>query len=329
MQFIDNESIDPYYNLALEEYVFTHAKLDDCLFMLWRNESTIVIGRNQNAIKELNHNFAKEKNLKVVRRNTGGGTVYHDLGNLNYSFIRNCEKGQEIDFSQFADPIIRTLAQYGVKAECNHRNDLVIDGKKFSGTAQTVKNGRMLHHGTLLFNSDLDLIRNALKVKDDIIQSGGVKSVSSHITNISDHLKTPLDIGKFRKDLLTCVIKDRNPSPFQLSEEDILKINKIRTEKYLTWEWNYGKSPRYEIDKKRRYLHGNISVLMSVSRQGTIEKITISGDFSADGKINQLEKLLINAPLRESMLMEILSYCNVSDYIPKMSSRELVEIILY
>jgi lipoate-protein ligase A len=329
MLFYFNESTDPYYNLALEEYIFTHVNLVDSLFMLWRNQSAVVIGRNQNAVKELNHRFAKDNNIKVVRRNTGGGTVYHDLGNLNYSFMKNCEKGQEIDFSQFAVPIIRTLNQYGVKAECNSRNDLVIDGKKFSGTAQTIKNGRMLHHGTLLFNSNLDLLRNVLKGQDDVIQSGGVKSVSSHITNISDYLALPLNIEEFRKDLMNCVIKDRNPRQLQLSEDDLREIMKIREEKYMTWEWNYGKSPRYEIDKKRQYKNENFLVSMAVSRQGLIEKITISGTFPDDGKISQLEKMLVNKPLRESVLLEVLSYCDVSDYIPEMTSCELVEILLY
>lgn len=329
MIFYYNESTDPYYNLAFEEHIFSHVKLDDCLFMLWQNDNTIVIGRNQNATREINTEFVRKMKTKVARRNTGGGTVYHDLGNLNYSFIQKCESGQKIDFSQFAVPIIRALDQLGVTAECNKRNDLVIDGRKFSGTAQTIKNGRMLHHGTLLFNSDLDFLRQALTVTGDRIQSKGVKSVSSHITNISEHLPNPISMELFRSCLMTSVIKKNNPQPLRLSDKDDQAIKKLRDTKYSTWDWNYGKSPRYEVQKSRDFRSGSLSVLMKVSQQGIIDTISITGEFTGKKNINQLEEFLKGKALKESMLLEILSYCSVNDYINGITAGELADILLY
>lgn len=329
MIFYYNKSTDPYYNLALEEHIFSHVKLDDCLFMLWQNDNTIVIGRNQNAIREINTEFVKKKNTKVARRNTGGGTVYHDLGNLNYSFIQNCESGQTIDFSQFAVPIIRALDHLGVKAECNKRNDLVIDGRKFSGTAQTVKNGRMLHHGTLLFNSDLDFMRQALTVKGDKIHSKGVKSVSSHITNISEHTLNPISMEQFRNCLMTSLIKKNKPLPLHLDDKDFAAIKHLRDTKYSTWDWNYGKSPRYEVQKSRDFQDGSLTVSMGVSHHGIIDTISIAGEFTGKQDIHQLEEFLTGKALKESVLLEILSYGSVDDYINGMTAGALADILLY
>ncbi len=329
MIFYYNESTDPYYNLALEEYLFSHVELEDSFFMLWQNDNTIVIGRNQNAMEEINVDFVKQMNTKVVRRNTGGGAVYHDMGNINFTFIQNCESGQELDFSQFATPIIHALAEFGVKAECTGRNDLSIDGRKFSGTAQTVKNGRMLHHGTLLFNSDLNFIGQALTVKADKIESKGVKSVRSRITNISEYMQKTISMVQFRNQLMTSIIKKNNASPLRLSQENLNAIEQLCETKYSSWEWNYGTAPRYEIQKHRRFPSGGVTVSMSISRQGAIDNISIRGDFFGIEDISQLEKLLTGKTMKETALLEVLSYCNISDYISGITAREFADILLY
>lgn len=328
MLFYYSESTDPYYNLALEEYIFSNVQLHEPFFMLWQNDNTIVIGRNQNAVREINTDFVRKMNTKVARRNTGGGTVYHDLGNLNYSFIQNCENSQKIDFTQFALPIIRALDHFGVKAECNNRNDLVIDGRKFSGTAQTVKNGRALHHGTLLFDSDLDFLKQALTVKGDKIEAKGVKSVSSHITNIVEHLPNPITIEQFRNCLMTSIIKKNNPFPFRLTEKDFKAIKQLQEIKYSTWEWNYGKSPRYEVQKTRNFQYGHLTVAMNVLQQGIIDSISITGEFSGNRDIHQLEKFLKGKVLKESELLEVFSYFKVNDFISGMTAGELAEILV-
>lgn len=329
MFFYYSESTDPYYNLALEEYIFSNVKLEKGLFMLWQNDNTVVIGRNQNAMKEINLQYAKEMNTRIVRRNTGGGTVYHDLGNLNYSFIQNCESGHTIDFKQFAVPILDALNQLGVQAECNDRNDLVIAGRKFSGTAQTVKNGRMLHHGTLLFNSDLDFVRKVLATKDEVVQGGGVKSVRSQVTNISEHLTVPMSASQFCNHLMASVKEREQAVNLQLSEKDYKEVAVIRELKYLTWDWTYGRAPRYEIQKIRSYAGGELVIAMSIEKNGMIKSLTIGGDVLLGEAISELEQLLTGKMLKEDVLQEVLSYCKISDYITNLTPQELIDMLLY
>lgn len=329
MFFYYSESTDPYYNLALEEYIFSNVKVDKGLFMLWQNDNTVVIGRNQNAMKEVNLQYAKKMNTRIARRNTGGGTVYHDLGNINYSFIQNCESGQTIDFKQFAGPILNALNQLGVQAECNDRNDLVIDGRKFSGTAQTVKNGRMLHHGTLLFNSDLDFVQKVLVTKDEVVQGGGVKSVRSQVTNISEHLAEPMSINQFCNHLMAGIREKEQAVGLQLLEKDYKNIATLRESKYLTWDWTYGRAPRYEVQKIRSYAGGKIDITMSIVKNGAIKSIVIGGDVQISRDISELEQLITGKTLKEDVLQEVLSYCDINDYFTNLTPQELIEILLY
>lgn len=189
---IRNESKDPHFNLALEEYVFYNFDPNEEYVILWQNEPSVIIGRNQNTIEEINAKFIKEHNINVVRRMSGGGAVYHDLGNLNYTFIINSDKDVISNFKKFTEPIVSALAKLGVKAEFSGRNDITIDGKKFSGNAQHYANNRLLHHGTILFNSDLAVVQEALNVKIDKLKSKGVKSVRSRVTNVYPYLKEKL-----------------------------------------------------------------------------------------------------------------------------------------
>lgn len=329
MIYYENFLTDPYYNLALEEYIFTHEKLGKSFVMLWQNKNTIVIGRNQNPFKEINTDDVRKLNTKILRRITGGGSVFHDMGNINYSFISNCEKGEEIDFSQFAAPILETLDQFGVKAECNQRKDLVIEGKKISGTAQTVRNGRLLHHGTLLFDSDLSLVQRILTCKDDKIQAKGVKSVPSTVTNISYHLPKKVSLEVFKKQLLKNLIKDKESEALQLIPNDTKKINELRETKYATWEWNYGKTPRFEVEKKRSYRGGTINLSIKASPKGMIDSINLKGNFPDQKKIVQLEKFLEGNLLKESSLKETLSYIDLNEFIPAMLASEMLDFILY
>ncbi len=329
MIYYENFSTDPYYNLALEEYIFSHKTLGQSFLMLWQNKNTVVIGRNQNPLKEINSDLVRKMKTNILRRMTGGGAVFHDLGNINYSFISDCEKGKEIDFSQFALPILDTLDQVGVKAACNDRRDLVIDGKKISGTAQTIRNGRMLHHGTLLFDSDLALVQTILACKADKIQAKGVKSVASPVTNISQHLAKKLSLEVFRKQLLKNLIKGKEAKALDLRQEDIKKINDLRKTKYLTWEWNYGKTPRFEVEKKRTFSGGTIAFSIKASSQGVIDFIKLRGDFPDQKKISQLEKILTGNFLKESILKEVMAYIDINEVIPCLTIDELTDMILY
>ncbi|MEG0310922.1 MAG: biotin/lipoate A/B protein ligase family protein, partial [Eubacterium sp.] len=260
MIFINNTAYtDPTFNLAFEEYVFESMDQNETYFLLWQNDNAIIIGKHQNTIEEINPIFVKENNIKVVRRLTGGGAVYHDMGNLNFTFIVNNDKGKPFDFQTFTKPVVKALQKLGVNAEFNSRNDIAIDGKKFSGNSQYAKRGRVLHHGTILFNSKLETVQNALKVKNDKIKSKGVKSVKGHVTNIIDYLEEDYTLDDFKKVLVDYMFEEEKLQEKTLSDTDISAIEKLQAEKYATWEWNYGKSPEYNLRKERKYSCGLIT----------------------------------------------------------------------
>jgi lipoate---protein ligase len=195
MLCINNLSTEPYFNMALEEHLLRNFSAN--IFMLWRNNNAIVVGKHQNTLAEINLDFVKQQNIKVVRRLSGGGTVFHDLGNLNFTFIENGEGEELINFRKYTQPILDVLAQLGVEARFEGRNDLTINGLKFSGNAEHVFRKRTLHHGTLLFSSQISDLTQALNVDPEKFKDKAVKSVRSRVTNISDHLKVKMDVKEF------------------------------------------------------------------------------------------------------------------------------------
>lgn len=264
MKYILSNSFNPYFNLALEEYIFkTVGALEDFI-ILWQNDNTIVIGRHQNTIEEINSDFVKKNKINVVRRITGGGAVYHDLGNLNFSFITGYDKNNMIDYQKYTIPVINALKKLGVNAELSGRNDLTIDGKKFSGNAQSMHKGRILHHGTLLFDSNLDILGKVLNVSLDKIQSKGIKSVRSRVTNIKDYLEKGTSIDQFKEVLLKNLFESNGLEEYCLSEDDINSINKLKESKYDTWEWNYGKSPKFNFKNSKRFANGKLEILLNI-----------------------------------------------------------------
>lgn len=222
MKFIENNSIDPHYNLAFEEYIFKHLESDEDFVLLWRNGPSIIVGKNQNTIEEINLEYVKENNINVVRRVTGGGAVYHDLGNLNFSFITKPKSNDLIDFQTYNVPIIKALQKLGVNCQLSGRNDLTIDGRKFSGIAQSIIKGKVLNHGTLLFDSELDALTKALNVKRDKIESKGIKSVASRVTNIKTYVIDDVDVLRFKELLLKSIFEYFNEpvEVYELSDED-------------------------------------------------------------------------------------------------------------
>ncbi|CTN68940.1 lipoate protein ligase A [Streptococcus pneumoniae] len=224
MKYIINHSNDTAFNIALEEYAFKHLLDEDQIFLLWINKPSIIVGRHQNTIEEINRDYVRENGIEVVRRISGGGAVYHDLNNLNYTIISKEDENKAFDFKSFSTPVINTLAQLGVKAEFTGRNDLEIDGKKFCGNAQAYINGRIMHHGCLLFDVDLSVLANALKVSKDKFESKGVKSVRARVTNIINELPKKITVEKFR-DLLLEYMKKEYPemTEYVFSEEELAK----------------------------------------------------------------------------------------------------------
>ena len=322
MRYIISENTDAYFNLASEEYLLKHT--DEDIFYLWRNDNAIIVGTNQNTLSEINVEYVKEKEIKVVRRLTGGGAVYHDLGNINYTFIENSKKSFN-DFRGFCEPITKALNELGVKAEFSGRNDMTIDGKKFSGTAQCKYKNRVMHHGTLLFSSKKSDISGALKPRDIKFTGKSVKSVASRITNISEHLESPMDVLEFRDRIMRSVAGGLdNITVFDAIEEE--KIKKLREEKYSTWEWNYGQSPKFSMTKEGRFTGGTLEVTLDVQK-GCIENIRIYGDFFGTGNIHELEEKLIGVKHQEQNVQDALREITLSDYMVNVQDEELAGLL--
>jgi len=322
MRYILNRNNDAWFNLAAEEYLLKNFQED--IFMLWQNHNTIVVGKHQNTLAEINYDFVKEKDIKVVRRMSGGGAVYHDLGNLNFTFIMNGQEGSLVDFRKFTLPIIEVLKSLGVHASFEGRNDLTIDGLKFSGNAEHVHKNRVLHHGTLLFSSELGVLGRALQVNPLKYQDKAVKSVRSRVTNICDHLKEALTIGAFR-DLILQHITNKFPyaQEFQFSPADLEQIKQLVEEKYATWEWNFGYSPKYGFSKMIKTLGGSVEYHLHVE-EGLIKDLKIFGDFFSLREISELEAMLRNIPHQEDAIYNKLRTIPFEEYLHQVELKEFV-----
>ncbi|NLM42091.1 MAG: lipoate--protein ligase [Firmicutes bacterium] len=321
-----NNHTDPRINLAVEEYVLNYLDPSEEYAILWQNEPTVVIGRNQNTLAEVNSSFIKERGIHVVRRLSGGGAVYHDLGNLNFTFIVDAEKERVSNFEYFTRPVIQALASLGVQAEFFGRNDITIDGKKFSGNAQYWSKGRLLHHGTILFNSDLSVVQEALNVKADKLQSKGVKSVRSRVTNIYPYLKSPITIEEFKEILWKYLIPDGEGREYILSEEEWAIVHRIKEERYARWDWNYGASPECEIEKEARFTGGKLELKFNV-KDGLIQDLHIFGDFFGRKDVRELAQLLNGKQYRESVVEEVLGRIEFGEFFFNISREEFLQCL--
>ncbi|MDU4862892.1 MAG: lipoate--protein ligase [Terrisporobacter othiniensis] len=311
MLLINNTSTNAYFNLAMEEYFLKNTNED--IFMLWRNESAIIVGKNQNTLSEINYEYVKQNKIKVVRRQSGGGAVFHDLGNINFTFI-SCNDNSFSDFKRFTMPIIDALKNLNIQAEFSGRNDLLIDNQKFSGNAQYNYKNKVMHHGTLLFSSEIYDLSSALKVKPSKFIGKSVKSVKSRVTNIANHLEQDMTVLEFKNYLMNFInSKYENNCLYQLSEEDIDEINKLVEEKYNTWQWNFGHSPKYALNNEIKYPGGNIEFSLNVEK-GLIKEIKFFGDFFGKKDVSYIEDLLKDTNHNEASIRSILNNIDINDY---------------
>ncbi|MGI6571506.1 MAG: lipoate--protein ligase [Caldicoprobacterales bacterium] len=327
---IRNESTNPYFNLALEEYVFYNFDPNKEYVILWQNEPSVIVGRNQNTIEEINARYIKENNINVVRRMSGGGAVYHDLGNLNFTFIVNSDMDVAGNFKKFTEPVMSALARLGVETEFSGRNDITIDGRKFSGNAQHYSKNRLLHHGTILFDSNLSVVQEALNVKIDKLQSKGVKSVRSRVTNVAPYLKQKITVEEFKNILLRFILNDDKYKEKEiiLTETDLGKVKELMETKYQTWQWNYGESPAFEIEKNQRFDGGNLSLKFNV-KNGYLQGLKIYGDFFGKKDVSDLEELLKNKPYRETYIKELLQDIDFNEYFAGITIDNFIECMFY
>ncbi|BBM46929.1 lipoate protein ligase A [Leptotrichia wadei] len=329
MIYYISKTHDTAFNIALEEYCFKQLKDEDEIFLLWINEPSIIVGKYQNTIEEINTEYTREKGIHVIRRISGGGAVYHDLNNLNYTIISNRDKGQEgFNFKEFSKPIIETLAELGVKAEFTGRNDLEIDGQKFCGNAQAYIKDRVMHHGCLLFNVDFSALGNALKVSKDKIESKGVKSVRSRVTNILPHLKTPITVEEFGDKIMEYMKKQYpDMKEYVFSKEELDYIAK-RAEVKRSWEWNYGESPEFNITRGKRFKNGKIQIFATVENS-RIKNIKFYGDFFGKNEdLSEIENLLKNVKYTVEDVKKKLESIDIGEYFSKFTVDEIVEVIV-
>ncbi|MCX6279712.1 MAG: lipoate--protein ligase [Bacteroidetes bacterium] len=313
MLIIKRRHTDPYFNLATEEYVLKN--FDEDSFMLWRNAPSIIVGKHQNTLAEINVEYVKRNNIPVVRRLSGGGAVFHDLGNLNFTFIQQGKDGNLIDFRKYTEPIIEVLQKIGIAARFEGRNDLTIEGRKFSGNAEHIWKNKVLHHGTLLFSAQMTDLSLALNVDPLKFQGKAVKSVRSRVTNISEHLIEPMDVMQFAT-LVQNHIAEKYPDAkmMELSSEDHDKIHELVRTKYNTWEWNFGYSPNYNFRKVLRTdKSGTIEFDLDVMN-GTILLIKIFGDYFGRLDPEELEIALTGVSHNEEAIRIALTPFNIGDY---------------
>ena len=324
MLLISHDYTDPAWNLALDEYLLTH--FTEEVLSLWRNGPSVIVGRNQNALEEIDQDFVRARGIAVVRRLTGGGAVFHDLGNVNYTLVQPYQEGDFNNYAKFTRPIVDFLAELGVRAELSGRNDLLVEGRKCSGNAQAVRGGRILHHGTLLFSADLSQLAGALRPRDIKIQSKGVKSVSSRVTNLAGHLPEPMRVEAFLDRLRAWFLARPGVRPYQLTAEDRAAVDALRAAKYGAWAWNFGASPRYTWARAAKYPFGLVDVRLRVEG-GVIQEAVLYGDYFGRRDSGELAAALAGLPHRREAVGEPLRALPLGDYIAGMEPEELLDLL--
>ncbi|MEB6170412.1 lipoate--protein ligase [Staphylococcus pseudoxylosus] len=327
MKFISNNNItDPTLNLAMEEYVLKNMPKDDSYFLFYINRPSIIIGKNQNTIEEVNQPYIDEQGIDVVRRISGGGAVYHDTGNLNFSFVTDDDGNSFHNFQKFTEPIVEALKSLGVDANLSGRNDIQVVEAKISGNAMVKVKDRMFSHGTLMLNSELDEVQNALRVNPAKIKSKGIKSVRSRVANISEFLDEPIDIDEFKEIILKSIFGETQVEEYKLTDEDWEKIEKLSNEKYRTWEWNYGRNPKYNFEREEKFEKGFVQIKLDV-KKGRIEHAKIFGDFFGEGDITELENALEGTMHEFDSIEEALSNYDIYHYFGDIDRHELIRLM--
>lgn len=327
MLFIDNKGItDPTINLAIEEYAVNNLDIDETYLLFYINEPSIIIGKNQNTFEEINTDYVRENGIHVVRRLSGGGAVYHDLGNLSFSFITKNEGDSFRNFRRFTEPVTAALHDLGVPAELTGRNDIQVGDKKISGNAQFATRGRMFSHGTLMFDVNLESVANALNVNPEKMQSKGIKSVRSRVANITEYLQNEMSILDFREKLLKFIFRDDKEVPeYVLTEDDWRKVEALSRERYRNWDWNYGKSPAFNVRRTKRFPIGSIDVRLNV-KNGIIETCKIYGDFFGMGDLADVEQRMVGCRYRYEDLKDALEDVDLNAYFGNIGIDEFLDL---
>ncbi|MGV3243599.1 lipoate--protein ligase [Staphylococcus sp. 11261D007BR] len=330
MKFIDNlNHTDPTLNLAMEEYVLKNLPMDDneSYFLFYINRPSIIVGKNQNTIEEVHQPYIEAHDIDVVRRVSGGGAVYHDFGNLNFSFITKDDGDSFHNFKKFTEPIVSVLQQLGVDAALTGRNDIQVGDAKISGNAMVKVKDRMFSHGTLMLNSDLEEVQHALRVNPAKIKSKGIKSVRKRVANIQEFLDEPLDIDRFKEIILKQLFGDQDVETYTLSEEEWKDIEQLSNQKYRTWDWNYGKNPKYNFEREQKFDKGFVQIKFDV-KKGRIAHAKIFGDFFGEGDISELEQKLENVSHQKQAIQKALADVDMYYYFGDIDKEALINLMV-
>ena len=307
-------STDAAVNLATEQVIFDTLPRGHNCFLLWQNRSAVVIGRHQDALAEIDRAFVETKGIQLVRRLSGGGAVYHDLGNLNYSVITDARGSKAPDMAMFCEPVLRLLHRLGVPAALSGRNDMTVNGQKFSGSAQHLYRGRVLHHGTLLIDSDLSVVSRALRVDPEKIRSKGLSSVRSRVTNLRPFLPEEIDLPRFRELLLEEVLKEHPGEELSLSPAQLEEIGRLSESRYRSWDWTVGSSPPCSLVRRQRFEGcGTVEARLQIER-GRIAALRFCGDFFSMEEPEELAGRLRGLPLNRDALLDALEGSDVSHF---------------
>ena len=325
MLYIENRSTDAAFNLALEQYLFDTLSVENDIFMFWRNSDAVIVGLHQNTAEEINGPFIRRNNIPVIRRLSGGGAVFHDLGNLNFTIIRKASDN-ELDFRVSCQPILNALKSLGIKAVADGRNDITVNGGKISGNARYFREGRLMHHGTILFDTNFEKMTEALRIPEDKFVSKGIKSARARVTNLRDHLSKDISMSDFISFMREQII--RNTTVYTLSRRDYDAVDVLRKQRYDTWDWNYGQSPDYGVEKRRRIPgFGAITVKMRVDG-GIIADFAASGDYFGNRQSSELGAALKNTKLEERALYDRLLEIPLEEYFEGLSRHEFAMLLL-
>lgn len=334
MYFYRMKSNDIRTNLATEQYLMNNVNFDEPLVLFYIQKPCIIVGRNQNTLEEVNSKYVKEHGITVTRRISGGGAVYDDLGNISFSFVVNSDNENFGDFKKLTAPIIDALHDMGATtADISGRNDLLVDGKKFSGNAMYTKNDKMFSHGTLAYDVDLDVLTKALNVPKDKIQSKGIKSVRSRVTNVKPYLKKEfqnLTTEEFRDRLILELFHANRMSEiadkeYQLTDEDKAAIQDLNDKYYFNWDWIYGKSPDYQVKNRKHFTMGTVDVRYNISA-GKINNIDIFGDYFGQKDSDDIKQALMGQEFKSSNIIDILNRFDLDEYFKGIPHDELINL---
>lgn len=312
MRYIRNLHTDPYYNMAFDEFCLESLPIDEPVFFLWQNRPSVIVGYNQEVNTEVNLQYLKENDITLARRVTGGGAVYHDFGNLNYTIVGRSED-LERDYPEYASLMMKALQAMGIPATLSGRNDILVDGKKVSGFAKRVCKNRLMVHGTLMFQVDVNVLTKVLNPSASKLQSKGIASVRSRVANLCDYLPEITDIQIFKNHLEAILSRNYEDKEYLLSDEDLANIQQLANEKFSLWEWNYGHSPKATLTHTARLACGTVEIHLTLA-ENRIASCRFGGDFLGNLSVEEVEKALMGTPYDANATRECLSQINIGNY---------------